>query len=91
MAQSRKDPLISVLICKLTWKNRIQGNRETINHSVPGHCHKVQTMAQQEVLDFWGLQSTLFQIGEQGRASYTPERHSKTQLSQANMKQGIDQ
>jgi len=48
-------------------------------------------MAQQEVLDFWGQQSTLFQISEQGRASYTPARHSKSQLNQANMKQGIDQ
>lgn len=45
-------------------------------------------MAQQEVSDFWVLQSTLFQISEQGRASYTPARYSKSQLNEANMKQG---
>lgn len=40
--------------------------------SIPEHYHKVQTMAQREVSDFWALQNTLSQISEQGKASCTP-------------------
>ena len=40
-------------------------------------------MAPQEASDFLGQRSTLFQIDEQRRASYTPAPHSKSQLNQA--------
>jgi hypothetical protein len=40
---------------------------------IPEHYRRVQTMEQQEVSNFLGLQSTPFQTSEQGKASYTPE------------------
>lgn len=40
--------------------------------SIPEHYRRVQTMEQQEVSNFLGLQSTPFQTSEQGKASYTP-------------------
>lgn len=39
---------------------------------IPEHYRRVQTMEQQEVSNFLGLQSTPFQTSEQGKASYTP-------------------
>ena len=39
---------------------------------IPEHYHIVQTMEQQEVSSSLELQSTLSQISEQGKASYTP-------------------
>ena len=39
---------------------------------IPEHYHRAQTKEQQEVSNFWVLQSTLSQISEQGKASYTP-------------------
>lgn len=39
---------------------------------IPEHCRIVQTMALLGASNFLGQQSTLFQIDEQRRASYTP-------------------
>lgn len=40
--------------------------------TLPEHYHRVRTMELQEVSGFLGLQSTLSQISEQEKASYTP-------------------
>lgn len=62
---------------RYTWEKHIMMQQRRLM-VIPEHCRKVQTMAQQEASDFLGLQSTLFQIDEQQRASYTPARPTKS-------------
>lgn len=57
---------------------------------IPEHCHKVQTMALREASDFLGQQSTLFQIDEQRRASYTPAWPKKNNTKESLTKRGTE-
>lgn len=49
-----------------------QPSKRTILSAIPEHCHRVQTMEQLVVLNFWALQSIPSQINEQGKAFCTP-------------------
>lgn len=48
------------------------GNQEVLLPTIPERYHRVQTMELQEVSNFLARQSTLFQKGGQGKASYIP-------------------
>ena len=45
---------------------------ESTSVNRPEHYRRAQTGEQLAALNFWVLQSTLFQTSEQGKASYTP-------------------
>ena len=64
-------PNTSLLLRKIEMKS--QPHELITSHvTIPAHYHRVQTRAQQEASNFWEQQSTLSQINEQGKASYTP-------------------
>ena len=51
------------------------------NGEIPEHYRRAQKGEQPAVSNFWVLQSTLSQTGEQGKASYTPALRSVYQFS----------